>query len=366
MKTKLLLICLSLLSLGMTDAIRQITPINAIFVGNNKGGTVSIIDADKLEVVSTINIIPDKAKANTKAYKQRLINKYVNKKLGPKYVDDLDILPDGQTMVVSRPYFSDIAAFDLNTQKMLWRLPLGHRPDHQVMTKDGKYLFVSLLVSKKGMKIDLENQKIVGTYKTGKRPHSIVLNQAETRLYNGSLNGNDIVVIDTETLKQVDRYTFPEGVRPFKLSVDEKKIYLQLSFYHGIAEYDMEKRQIIREIDMPIPDFVKSIKLKDYPFLAAHHGIGWSSDKQYMSVAATVSNYVGILSFPDLKLLKTFDAGIEPSWITDGFDADTFFVSSRGSDKVFVYSYSKQELLKTIEVGDYPQRMNRAVWMKKN
>ena len=83
-----------------------------------------------------------------------------------------------------------------------------------------------------------------------------------------------------------------------------------------------------------------------------------------MSIAATVSNYVAILSFPDLKLLKQFEVGIEPSWITDGFDGDTFFVSSRGSDSVFVFSYSCQELIKEIPVGEYPQRMTRGIWWK--
>lgn len=335
--------------------------INALFVGNNKGGTVSVINTETLGVEKTIDIAPEKGEKT----KQTLINNYVNRKLGPKYVDDIDILPNGTTMVVSRPYFMDIAAFDINTGKQLWKIFLKKRPDHQVMTSDGQYLFVSLLVSKKGVKIDLEQQKIVGYYKTGRRPHSIVLNKAETKVYNGSLEGDDIVIIDVNSLQEIDRLPFPEGVRPFKISEDEQYIYAQLSFCHCLVEYDINKQEVIRKVELPIPDFVKEIPLKEYPFDAAHHGIGFEKDKKFMSIAGTVSNYAAILRFPELEVIQTFDAGIEPSWITDGFNGDTFFVSARGSDKVYVYSYSAQTLLKEIAVGEYPQRMAKGIWQKK-
>ncbi len=349
-----------LIAVSTTSALNDTIP--AIFVGNNKGGTVSIIDATSLEVIKTINIIPDKAQQSK--IRQRFLNRYVNKKLGSKCVDDLDILPDGQTMIISRPVYADIAAFDLNSSELLWTISLKQRPDHQVLTKDGRFLFVSMLTNKKGIKIDLEKRKVVGDYKTGRRPHSIVLNEAETKVYNGSLESDNIVVINTKTLQKEKELTFPNGVRPFKIMPDEQTIYAQLSFFHGLIEYDVKKGKEIRRVELPIPEFVKSIPLADYPFDAAHHGIGISKNKHFISVAGTVSNYVAILSFPDLQLLKTLDAGVEPSWITNGFEDDLFFVSARKSDKVFVYSYEKQALVKEIEVGDYPQRMTKALWVK--
>ena len=130
-----------------TTGFSQNNAVEVILVGNNKGGTVSVIDANSYEILSTINIAPDKAAQKKK--KQSFINRYVNRKLGYKYVDDLDVLPDGKTMVISRPCYADIAAFDLNSHELLWTMPLKKRPDHQVMTKDGKFLFVSLLLNKK-------------------------------------------------------------------------------------------------------------------------------------------------------------------------------------------------------------------------
>lgn len=340
----------------------QHTPVEVILVGNNKGGTVSIIDANSHEVLSTIDIAPDKAAQKKK--KQSLINRYVNRKLGYKYVDDLDVLPDGTTMVISRPCYADIAAFDLNSHELLWVLPLKKRPDHQVMTKDGKYLFVSLLLNQKSYKIDLEKKEIVGSYKTGRRPHSIVLNEDESLVYNGSLKGNDIVVVDTKTLEQRDHLPFSAGVRPFKITSDQKYIYSQLSYFHGLVKYDVEKKQVVKTLDLPVPEFVKEIKLKDYPFEAAHHGIGLSKDGQWMSLAGTISNYVAFVKLDELEFVKTLDAGVEPSWITDGFDGDTFFVSARKTDEVYVFSYSQQKMLKVIKVGSYPQRMTSAIWQR--
>lgn len=334
--------------------------VKALFIGNNKGGTVSIIDTRKLEIIETLDIAPDR----NEKHKQSFINRYVNRKLGPKYVDDIDILPDGKTLVISRPFFSDIAAFDLNSKKMIWKLKLKYRPDHQVMTKDGKYLFVSLLTAKKGVKIDLENQEIMGYYKTGIRPHSIVLNKDESKLYNGSLKGNDMVVIDSKSLEELDRLPFPAGVRPFKLSKDETSIYAQQSFCHCLIEYSISEKKVLRQIDLPIADFAKDLPLEEYPFEAAHHGIGLAKNGSYISLAATVSNYVAIYTFPELEEVKILETGKEPSWITDGFQGDLFFVSARKSDKVYAYSYSQRILIKEFEVGDYPQRMTKGIWLR--
>lgn len=144
-----------------------------------------------------------------------------------------------------------------------------------------------------------------------------------------------------------------------------KRIYIcTVVFCHCIVKYDITKKEVVEQFDLPIPDFVKDIKLKDYPYDAAHHGIGFSKDGSFISLAGTVSNYTAIMSFPEFELVKVLDAGVQPSWITDGFDEDRFYVSARGSDNVYVISYSQQRILKEIPVGDFPQRMTKGIWLK--
>ncbi|MEM1123101.1 MAG: hypothetical protein AAGJ18_21845 [Bacteroidota bacterium] len=338
--------------------------IPAILVGNNKGGTVSIINAETLEVIDSIDCKPDWEEYSKNPVSPE--NQYLNKLLGIKYVDDLDVMPDGNTLLISRPVFNDVAAFDLTTKELLWNVDLGMRPDHQVMTKDGKFLFVSMLANSQGLKVDLEKREVVGNYRTGEGPHSIVLNHDESLLYSASLTDPMTMVVDPVTLETKDSLIFSEGVRPFKITDDNKRIITQLSYYHGLVEYDIEQKQMIREIKLPIPDFVRELPKENYPFMAAHHGISIAPKRNFISSVGTVSNYVAILSYPDMELLKTLDAGVQPSWATNGFDDDTFFVSARGNNMVYAYSYSKQELLKEIPVGKYPQRMTRAVLKEKS
>ncbi|MEM6801867.1 MAG: hypothetical protein AAF696_10725 [Bacteroidota bacterium] len=333
--------------------------IAAVLVGNNKGGTVSVIDAKKLEVISEIDCKPDWEEYAKKAVSEE--NKYLNAKLGIKYVDDLDVMPDGKTLLVSRPVFNDIAAFDILSQELLWKVDLGMRPDHQVMSEDGKFLFVSMLANSQGLKVDLEKREVVGSYPTGQGPHSIVLDHGENWLYSASLVDPLIMIVNPKTLEIKDTLRFSAGVRPFKITDDNKRIITQLSYYSGLVEYDIAEKKVIRKVQLPIPEHVKNMPKSDYPFMAAHHGISISPDRKFISSVGTVSDYVAILSYPELKLLKTFETGIQPSWATNGFDGDSFFVSARGNDKVYVFSYSKQELIKEIKVGKYPQRMARAM-----
>lgn len=76
--------------------------------------------------------------------------------------------------------------------------------------------------------------------------------------------------------------------------------------------------------------------------------------EQSFRIAGTISNYVAFVKLDNLEFVKTLDAGVEPSWSTDGFDGDTFFVSARKTDEVYVFSYSLQKMLKVIKVGSYP------------
>ena len=80
-------------------------------------------------------------------------------------------------------------------------------------------------------------------------------------------------------------------------------------------------------------------------------------DDKHLCVAATVEGYLGILSVPELELLKTIPVGEEPSWVITSLDGKYCYVSARKSDTVSIISIAGRREVKRLPVGDYPQRM---------
>lgn len=88
---------------------------DVVFVANAEGGTVSIIDADSVEVLRTINVVPDGKQAG--AGEDDPVQAAVGQRLaeaagGDNFAQDQDVSPDGRTLYVSRGHRGDVAAFE--------------------------------------------------------------------------------------------------------------------------------------------------------------------------------------------------------------------------------------------------------------
>lgn len=123
-----------------------------LYVGDNHGGTVSVIAVPKFELIGQFDGVPDLNDRQTWPVSKR--------------VDDLVAPSSGDVLYLSRPQTRDIAAFSTATEKLLWRLPTPGQPDHFTLSADGKMLYVSLLNEASAVAIDVEKRAIVGRIPT--------------------------------------------------------------------------------------------------------------------------------------------------------------------------------------------------------
>ncbi|MFB3069996.1 MAG: YncE family protein [Gemmatimonadales bacterium] len=311
-----------------------------LYVGNNHGGTVSVISVPDYEVIGEFDALPDIADRQTWP--------------AAEHVDDLVAPESGEVLYLSRPRTRDLAAFSTETEELLWRLPVPGVPDHMALSMDGKILYLAISNEYMVVVINLEKREIIGQIPTGPQPHCVHLSPDGSRIYIGSLVGDEMVIADAKTFEVLRAIQFENGVRPFVLTPDEKKAYIQISKLHGFVELDLETDRISKTVLLPNPDNVPAQKA--YPH-TAHHGLALSPDYRFLTAVATVEGYTAILSVPDLDVLGTVPTGKEPSWVINSLDGKHVYVSGRKSNDVFVISIEDQRLLKRIKVGDYPQRM---------
>ena len=159
-------------------------------VANAEGGTVSLVDARRLRVLREINVVPDGRETTFgddpahAIFGQRLVEAAG----GQNLAQDVDVSPDGRTLYVSRGHRGDIAAFDIATGALRWKLRIpGFRSDHMTISGDGGRLYVSALTENELQVVDTRRREVVATVPTGQWPHDNHLSEDGAPLYNGSI-----------------------------------------------------------------------------------------------------------------------------------------------------------------------------------
>jgi YVTN family beta-propeller protein len=314
-----------------------------VYTENTDSGEISVIDIPGHTVVSTI-------------------------KLGT-FLDDLTVSHDGRVLYVNRAESlglpdrqlaesGEIIALSTETEKILWRTPVGGWPHHLTLSLDDGRLYVPLYNTVWMEIVDTHLHRVVKKFPIGYGGHGTRLSPDGNRLYVGSMFLDVLSVFDLQTLKPVKRLPFKDAVRPFTFTHDEKTLYVQLSRLHGFEVVDLTKNQIVREVllpplspEVPLPKF--------YPH-TYNHGLELTPDQKLLFAAGSAGGYVCVYRVPDLSLLATIPVGKEPNWIVFNKDGTYAYVSNRKSNTVSVISVSELKQIKQIPVGNYPQRMRTA------
>jgi YVTN family beta-propeller protein len=250
---------------------------------------------------------------------------------------------------------SEIVAISTETERILWRAPVGGWAHHLTLTRDDRTLFVPLFDRLWLEVIDTEQKKVVKRTPIGYGGHGTRLSPDGKRLYVGSMFLDVLTVVDVDTLKPVKRLPFADAVRPFAFTRDEKTLFVQLSRLHGFEVVDLTRDAIVRRVDLP--KLAGDVELpKFYPH-TYNHGLELSPDEKLLLAAGSVAGYVCAYRLPELELVATIPVGQEPNWIVCSKDGSFAYVSNRKSNNLSVIDIKALKEVKRIPVGEYPQRM---------
>ena len=89
------------------------------------------------------------------------------------------------------------------------------------------------------------------------------------------------------------------AVRPMAITPNERRAFLQVSFFHGFVTTTSSARRSIKVVDLP--NLIPNVPREQYLLDSAHHGIAISGDGRKLCVAGTMSDYVAIVNRRSLK-----------------------------------------------------------------
>jgi hypothetical protein len=412
---------------------------DVMFVGNNWSGNASIVDARSLKMLKRgINLIPDKSQELAEVQKdpERLAF-FMLIQQGPgeghnQYVDDMFTTKDGKYLAVSRPSFADVVWIDIakatagRPDSIVREQQMdGHRTDHMGLSPDGRRLLVSDSTSRQVIEYSMVNETVGGkrirmgdrlrTFESGETPHENNYNRSGSRIYHASigrvytpgdeLHSGPVKIPPVQDALKGDRWFqvvrnrdfevaqrwdmgkelaeaghegMSSAVRPMAVSPDERFLYFQVSYFHGLVEFDTQAPDANGEVDytaggvpeprrgavrrmLDLPNRVPNMPLTLYVNDSAHHGLSMNSSGNKLCVAGTMDDYAAIVDRRSFtyKILDKKTTGHyygKPYWTTESLD-NRCWISLSEADAVAVVDYRTGKELAYLKVGDHPQRV---------
>ena len=412
---------------------------DVMLVGNNWAGTATIVDAKKRTILKTgINFIPDKAQEIADIQKDPAgLAFYLLIQQGPgeghdQYVDDMFTTKDGKYVAVSRPSFADVVWIDLakatagQTDSIVREQQMdGFRTDHMGLSPDGRRLLVSDSTEAQVIEYSMVDETVDGqqikmgdrlrTFVSGETPHENNYSPDGSRIYHASigkvytpgdqnsigpikigpvhdaLKGNRwFQIVDNESFEITRRWDMGKelaeagyegmssAVRPMAVAPDQRWIYFQVSYFHGIVEFDSQADDIDGQVTytaggipeprvgkvtrlIELPNRVPDMPLEEYVNDSAHHGLSMNTEGTTLCAAGTMDDYAALVDREtgEAQIYDEETTGHgykKPYWTTEGLD-NTCWISLSDSDSVAVIDFESGDELAYLPVGDHPQRV---------
>jgi len=268
--------------------------------------------------------------------------------------------PDGSRLYFSSEAEQTLHVVDGATLQQTKKIPLSGRHNNISISPDGRRVYVGIVSSPGAVDvIDTASLERVKSIPTRGGIHNVYVTPDGKYLVAGSIAGKLMTVIDQKTDEPVWTL-FNEGVRPMAFETNPdgstKRIFVQLSDFHGFAIVDFAQRKETGRIELPSD--IPADKVDKGPFNASpSHGIGVAPDGKTLWVTSRPNARVYTYSLPDLKLLPNpVDLGGRPDWVTFTPDSKLLYIATENTDSVVAIDVATRKEVTRIRVGRSPKR----------
>jgi YVTN family beta-propeller protein len=158
---------------------------------------------------------------------------------------------DSKTVYVTLQVSGELAAIDLATQTVKWKMPVGKVPAGLWFTPGDKYLLIGMTGADYVAVVDPVKREIVKTIHTGKGAHNFRSLADGTHVAVTNRVASTISILDENTLTNVGDITgLLPGPDDMELSADRKTLWVTFRFAKKVGVIDLPSRKLVQTISV--------------------------------------------------------------------------------------------------------------------
>src|SRR5262245_12403993 len=245
-----------------------------------------------------------------------------------------------------------LRVIDTATDKVVRTIKLSGLPNQCATTPDGKFVGVPIRDGDSVDIVDIGRGKILKSLPV-KVPHNCYNAGRNDRLFVTSMGGHTVNLIDLKSLRYLAEIPVGGVPRPVAITRDEKTLYCALSDLHGFVIADIARRKVIRTVQLPpLPEGVK--------FPVPHtptHGLELTPDGKELWVTSCGTDTVYVFDTASQKIVDKVGVGRGPNWVTFSPDGKLCCVSNVLGDDVSILDTVRRREVARVKVGKEPKRL---------
>jgi PQQ-dependent catabolism-associated beta-propeller protein len=291
-----------------------------IFVSNEKGNSISIIDGETLELIETVPV--------------------GNRPRG------IALSSDGRHLYICASDDNTIQVLDTESRKVVGNLPSGPDPELLVLSPDDALIYVANEDDNMVTVVDIASKAAVTEIPVGVEPEGMGVSHDGKWIVNTSETTNMAHFINADTLDITDNVLVDQRPRFAEWTSDDTEIWVSSEIGGTVSVIDNATRQIKHKVTFEVPG-VPSEALQPV-------GVRITDDRTLAFVALGPANRVAVVDAQTFEVKEYLLTG-QRVWQLAFSPDEKFIYSTNGvSNDISVIDVENLEVVKSVPVGQLP------------
>jgi YVTN family beta-propeller protein len=164
--------------------------------------------------------------------------------------EQLALSADGTRLYISNEDVGTASVVNIASGKVEHIIPVSREPEGVTTSPDGKFFYVTCETEGEIFAIDTSNYKVINHFNVGGRPRSADFLPDGTRAFIPSESSGQLHIIDSVNHKLLKTIELPKGSRPMcvKAAADGKKVYFSTGRAGTVDVLDTSKQEVTNAI----------------------------------------------------------------------------------------------------------------------